>query len=714
MTEPGYVEAGLLTISLTNVILMLWLGLTVLINAERRTGAVWIAGLVLLSGSGFFMLQAIVAWRGLGQIMVALQLQWPMGWFIGTVLMVAWYAAMLWHAGFWDEHPAALRRRHLPWLLAMVALGTGVLWLSWMAMRYPWDLDLAGGAQPFAEPAVGGVPLLAVGYPVLIVLCFALGLDALWHPAPASRPLVGVARRRARGWLGATSIAWLVVTILVGGIMLAVALDSPTGVLTTSTRWAEQLGVPALDAAPPIVWADMLITALIMIAILFLGQAIVSYEIFTGKSLPRGGLKRHWYAAILLAAAYSLITGWSAAVWHTPFYGLILATLLITTFLALLNWSSYVERDRYISRLRPFVASPRVYDALLGEGRSPVDAAEPFEALCVEVLGARTAHLVAVGPLAQLVDPPLAWPPDAEPPGDTAEIAARATAPAQMSVPVDPEQYGGAIAAVPLWSERGLIGLLLLGEKAGGGLYTQEEMEIARATGERLIDTLAVARMSQRLMALQRRRLAEDQVVDRRTRRVLHDDVLPRLHAAMLSLSLSGPDADQETVSQLAQVHAQVSDLLHESPLSDTAELRRLGLMGTLRRVVEDELAEDFDGVEWHIDPEAEERARSLQGVSAEVALYAAREAVRNAARHGRGNDPARPLHLTVELHEGDGLELVVTDDGVGCGDVQAAGAGHGIALHSTMMAVVGGTWEAECADGRYTRVRLSLPGGGW
>ena len=38
MTEPGYVEAGLLTISLVNVILMLWLGLTILINAERRSG----------------------------------------------------------------------------------------------------------------------------------------------------------------------------------------------------------------------------------------------------------------------------------------------------------------------------------------------------------------------------------------------------------------------------------------------------------------------------------------------------------------------------------------------------------------------------------------------------------------------------------------------------------------------------------------------------
>jgi len=714
MTEPGYVEAGLLTISLVNVILMLWLGLTILISSERRGGGAVIAGLVLLAGSGFFMLQAIVAWRGLGQVVVALQLQWPLGWFMGTVVPVAWYAGMLWHAGFWDEDPAALRRRHVPWLAIALALGLAVLWLSSLAMRYPWDTEAAGAQRPFAEPAVGGVPLLVVGYPLLVVLCFALSLDALWHPARSARPMVGLARRRARGWLAATSVAWLVVGVLVGGVMLAVALDAPMGVLTTSLHWAEALGIPVLDAAPPIVWADVAITTLIMLAILFLGQAVVSYEIFTGKSLPRGGLKRQWYAAILLAAAYSLVTGWSAAVWNTPFYGLMLATLLITVFLALFNWSSYVERDRYIGRLRPFVVSARVYDALVHDGEAQADAAAPFEALCGEVLGARVAYLVAVGPLAQLVDPPLAWPAGAEPPADLADAIARAVSPAQISLPVDAQRYGRAIVAVPLWSERGLIGLLLLGEKAGGGLYTQEEMEIARAVGERLIDTLGVARMSQRLMALQRRRLAEDQVVDRRTRRVLHDEVLPRLHAAMLSLSLSEGAADEDVVTQLADVHAQVSDLLHEIPLSDTAELGRLGLMGTLRCVVEDEFADSFDGIEWVVDPEAEERARALPEVSAEVVLYAAREAVRNAAKHGRGDDPERPLMLAIELSDGEGLALTVTDDGVGCGDVPAADTGHGIALHSTMMAVIGGAWAMDCAAGEHTRVRLSLPGGGW
>lgn len=709
----GYPEATLLIVSLTNVILMLWLGMTVLINAERRTAGVWLAGSALLLGSGFFLLQAIVAWRGMGQIVVAIELQWPMGWFIGTVLPVAWYVAALWHAGFWDPQPQSLRRRHTPWLIAVLVLTAGVLLLASKAIIYPWVLQ-SDQPAPFAEPSIGGVPLLGIGYPILIILCIMLALDALWHPAPSERAMVSLARRRARPWLTATSISMLMVSVLVGGIMLAVALDAPVGDTIVSSTWAAPLGVPEQWGAPPIVWADVAVTALVMVAVLFLGQAVVSYEIFTGKSLPRGGLKRHWYSAILLAAAYAVVAGWSAVVEGAPFYGLLLSMLLVTAFFALFNWRSYVERDRYIHRLRPFVASARVYESLLGEDVPEIDARTPFEALCREVLGAENAHLVAVGPLAQLADPPLSIPESASPPEDIGEIVKRAGSPQQMSVSLDPEEYAGAIVAVPLWSERGLIGLLLLGEKTGGGLYTQEEVEIARSVGERLIDTIGVARMSSRLMALQRRRLAEDQVVDRRTRRVLHDQVLPKLHATLLSLNLSREQPGDEVAEQISEVHAQVSDLLHEIPLSDTAELAQKGLVATLRRLIEDQFADDFDAVEWRVDEDALEWSKHLSDLRAEVVLYAAREAVRNAARHGRGDDPDRPLTLTISLgSSGGSLELTVADDGVGCGDA-APDPSHGIALHSTMMAVIGGSWQMDCAAGEYTRVRLTVPTNGW
>jgi signal transduction histidine kinase len=74
----------------------------------------------------------------------------------------------------------------------------------------------------------------------------------------------------------------------------------------------------------------------------------------------------------------------------------------------------------------------------------------------------------------------------------------------------------------------------------------------------------------------------------------------------------------------------------------------------------------------------------------------------------------ARPLHLRVEVAWRDGLEILIEDDGVGFGTAgpSTADSGQGLALHSTMMAVVGGTLAVESLPGAYMRVLLTLPQG--
>jgi signal transduction histidine kinase len=324
--------------------------------------------------------------------------------------------------------------------------------------------------------------------------------------------------------------------------------------------------------------------------------------------------------------------------------------------------------------------------------------------------------------LAPLAGPPLSYPGadtsntgsrDARALPSLADVVAQLTSPQAMFLPIDPTRYRDAAWAIPLWSERGLIGLLLLGEKRDGGLYTQEEIEIARASGERLVDTQASAEMARRLMALQRQRLAEGQVLDRRTRRVLHDEVLPALHTAMLNLN----DGAGEALPLLAGLHRQISDLLHDAPASATPQVARLGLPGALRHAVEEEFAGAFDAVRWHIDPCTEAAAARLPPLTTEVLYYAAREVVRNAARHGRGGVPERPLHLDLwldwdcEASPWDGgLRLAVEDDGVGIALPTSPEEGQGLALHGTMMAVVGGSLELESLPGLHTRVTLRLP----
>ena len=93
---------------------------------------------------------------------------------------------------------------------------------------------------------------------------------------------------------------------------------------------------------------------------------------------------------------------------------------------------------------------------------------------------------------------------------------------------------------------------------------------------------------------------------------------------------------------------------------------------------------------------------------------------MRNAARHARRVEGARPLRLCISLGGDRELKLVVEDNGVGFAPAESAAGGNpepvsgrGLALHSTMMAVIGGSLEVESASQEFTRVSLRLPATG-
>jgi signal transduction histidine kinase len=175
---------------------------------------------------------------------------------------------------------------------------------------------------------------------------------------------------------------------------------------------------------------------------------------------------------------------------------------------------------------------------------------------------------------------------------------------------------------------------------------------------------------------------------------------------------VNGRDGEQDALGLLGDAHRRISDLLRDMPSGAAPQVARLGLLGALRKAVEEEFGTAFNGVSWQVEPEAERQTAEVAPLAAEVLYYAAREAVRNAARYGRNGDSARPLHLRVSARTWDGLELTVEDDGVGMSAPARdnGGSGQGLALHSTMMAVVGGSLATESVTGKYTRVTLTLP----
>lgn len=693
---------ALIATSLFNTVVLLWLGLTVLLNAERRAWGTWVTGCGLLFGAAFFVGHTAVVGRVLGTFTGEMELWWRLGWLVLLAAPYLWYLVMAWYSGSLSR-PVARR-----WLAAVSALGLIALVTLLVADPLPDYSDVVTrGAAPLF--AAGPLPAVALVYPVYSVLCTLFALAVLRAPAGSDRFMGLEARRRARPWLTAATWVLLVVGLAVG--------TAATWVLQ-QVRQGELPGLSARVLAAVIVF-DLFVALLIAIATVLIGQAIVAYEIFTGKALPRGELRRQWRRALVLAAGYGLVIGWSLSglgIPQQPIYQLLLATVLMTVFFALLGWRSFEERERTLGGLRPFVAGQRLYDGLVG-GRPPDPAAGaevPFRALCGELLAAQVAYLVPLGPLAALAGPPLALPRGrAVPLAAAGAFAAALPSPAPLCLRVAPEAHGGAVWGVPLSGERGLIGVLLLGEKRDGGLYTEEEMTLARGVAERLLDGQAGAEMARRLVALQRRRLAEDQVLDRRTRRLLHDEVLPQIHAAILE---HGQEARLR--EQLSAIHKQISNLLHDLPPAAGPELERYGPLGALRRAVESELAGAFDRVAWRVEPEAEAATRALDPLRAEALFYAAREAARNAARHGRGDAPGRALGLSIAagcraVPGGPHLvEVTVEDDGVGVDLARPpSGAGAGLALHSTILAILGGALTVASAPGR-TSVTASVPAG--
>ena len=81
---------------------------------------------------------------------------------------------------------------------------------------------------------------------------------------------------------------------------------------------------------------------------------------------------------------------------------------------------------------------------------------------------------------------------------------------------------------LPLYDERGLAATLYLGPRQDGGAFTDEDMDLAHACGQRILDTLGDHEAMQAVAGLLRRRIVDVKLLGAQQRRVLHDE--RRLH----------------------------------------------------------------------------------------------------------------------------------------------------------------------------------------
>jgi signal transduction histidine kinase len=290
-------------------------------------------------------------------------------------------------------------------------------------------------------------------------------------------------------------------------------------------------------------------------------------------------------------------------------------------------------------------------------------------------------------------------------------------------------RQAGATLAVPLLAGENLLGVLTLGEKRSGDLYTQEDIELLTTLAHSATLALENARLHEERMAILRQQLAQVTAAQEEERqriaRELHDGVGPALASLNIRLRTARKllERDQHPVAgeieELAeQAQANIQDIRRLIYDLRPAALDELGLVPALREYVaryqeehglEVALALPALPVPSVAEGSPVEGSESDERLPAalETALFRiVQEALANVARHAR----ARRVEVTMTRDQG-GVILCISDDGQAF-DPEAPRPGTHLGLWSMRERVeqLGGRFEVESAPGQGTMVSAIIP----
>ena len=756
--QPALAELAI-ALSVFSLITYLWLGLTVLLMGDRRSLVTWVGGIGLLLAALFFLCHGALVGAGVPSSPNAIDIWWHLAWVPGFAAPIFWAAIGLHYAGL----VGTLRRLRLPVLIGVAALGgisALLALLSWPAIgRYGDFIRLLGASLSFESSRrlpgtlTQTLPALGVSFVIYVAVCavlpwmsLALTRNATGQTVPQRANADGLliwdaadAWTRARPALLGASLCMIGAGLVVAVIGIFSALAEGNALRSTVPPGL-RIDVPA---SPPghvslaLVAADLAVQIALAALGILVGWAVVRQGVLIERRLPQRGFLSRWrgtaFVGGILAAVVAAMTAFDSGALPEL---LVLVTLVTATY-ALFTWQSYGEHDRLLDQLRPFINSLTVgHTGWLAtdtrEVERNVDAL--FNSLCRDVLGATWGRIfVTAGRLHHNFS-------YGRPAGETT---------------------GTQEWTLPVMDERGVVATLVLGPRTDGAVYTSADLEIARACGQRILDAIGEFAAAQAIASLARKRGLESELSAALPRRVLHDDVLPRLHLAMLRLeALRGkvaqlvpeaagrgtaphsPSVTEDVgedlgvvVRELGKAHHDLAMLMRATPAANPRRLEH-GLTSVLRASLDGEFRGTFDTLQWEVPPDAASAADKLPPVVADLLLGAALEAVRNAGRHARGTNLHRKLELRITMTaDAQAVSVLVADDGVGlqsemrreihqAPDSSNPGAsqssGHipaitpgtrtGLLTHGALIALVGGTLTVRSQPEVGTTVTVRVP----
>jgi signal transduction histidine kinase len=679
-----------LALSLFDAFLLCWLGFTVILEADRRALGVWLSADGLFLGAAFFIAHTAILRNGWQWNNPMLDFWWRAGWWPLILSPFAWYCVILWYSGYWDDPASDLHRRQSAWFGFVLVATVGLL--GWMVLANPLP-DLSG--QTFNHTGFLG---LAILFPVYILACILLALDAILRPGPTARLLGNEARRQARPWLTASTLVLLVVCLLVAFALV-------WGILTFVPGYAR--GPATMGAFLPLTGLDVLVEILITAAILLIGQAAMVYEVFSSIPLPRSGLRKRWRFAIWSGSIFALLLSAVLTYFARPELAYLVFIPFLTGAMTWQNRQSAREQELQADQMRSLAQPRQTYERIFIDPQKASDTPdmlEEFDLICTSLLRTEKAVLKPLGVLSNFLPTFIFFPEKSFPLPDVPNEPETSGENFRLH-PLDPSISSGFRWAIPLVSSRGLDGWLYIGERLEGGFYTLEEIEIARAALERWMDNQASAEIARRLVDLQHQRLSETRLLDQKARRILHDDILPLLHTAILA-EPRGSASDQITAA-----HQQISHLLSDAPPPAPAEIASSGLFTVLEKLARNEADLLHANLTFNVDEKARGAAVALPVEAAETVYYAVRECLRNIEKHTQPELSGELEIRFISLVDGV-LKISIENNGKNkeTEETSSNSNGQGIRLHNAMLAVFGGGMRLEKLENGNMRATINLP----
>src|SRR6266480_23427 len=791
--EPAYLlQTIVLALSIFNLVAFLWLAMTVWLNGDRKSGIARLGVIGLSLSALFFFIHALLISGPLTQAsgLVTPEFLWHLIWLPALGVPYIWFAIGLYYAALINQG----WRKRRPYLLALGGIFGCIVLLLLIINRstftYEGTLRLIAyndtlndlGAGRFSPMVL--IPVLFLCYVTFCAIgpWFTFGrISRLLHVIWAYTLSVPERLKKSRTstdnhpeapslqqalldafWDDPTDVelleepylSWHLARpgLLLAALLMA-ALTTTLGILVVQSlvnwiRYGQRAAVSAIPQPLPsglvemfpinLIILDLAATLAVALVILLIGYSVVRHGILIERSLARRGFFEQWRGIVIVATAVAIFIAMLVSLTHSNLGGLLLITSLAAVTYALFTWSSYTAHDRYIALLGPFVRSTSLSHWLNTDlQKTEQDLGNLFFHLCHDVLAVQFAYLtVAAGTLKRNFS--YRWPQETVLGSKLIAFNKKGNIDTEAPKRIQITLHGQRMICwvLPIFDERGLVAALYLGPREDGGAFTEEDMDLAQACGQRILDTLGDHEAMQAVAGILRRRTVDVKLLGAQQRRVLHDEILPQMHLALLRLETLRPISNMkrgnsesaessemyreqrlnEAMDIISDAHRRLATMMRTTAPGAPLRLERDGMMNAIHAMLEQDFQNAFDEIEWRV---SEETATAIDEVTppaiAELIFAAVQEALRNTARHGRGTDIYRHLRLTLNAsynREGHYLEVIVADNGVGIASASntTTGTGGGLLTHSALLAIAGGSLTVKSVPGEGVSVRIMLP----